>query len=75
MEIKRGRCLGKAFLFFFEDRVGERCVTCILTGKNSTDPSSRRVRAMLEKYELFDFGAEEDKNFCRTVMYIRRCRG
>ncbi|KAJ5160127.1 uncharacterized protein N7482_007131 [Penicillium canariense] len=42
---------------------------------SSTDPSSPRVRAMLEGYELFDFGAEDDPNFCRTVMYIRRHQG
>ncbi|EPS32428.1 hypothetical protein PDE_07388 [Penicillium oxalicum 114-2] len=41
-------------------------------GKMSRSP---RVRAMLEQYEVFDFGAEDDPAFCNTVMYIRRCRG
>ncbi|KAJ5489060.1 hypothetical protein N7539_003950 [Penicillium diatomitis] len=43
-------------------------------GKMScTDPDSPRVRAMLAQYEVFDFGAEDDPDFCKTVIYIRRC--
>lgn len=41
----------------------------------STDPCSPRVRAMMEQYEVFDFGADDDDNFSQTVLYIRRCRG
>ncbi|KAJ5815058.1 hypothetical protein N7474_006835 [Penicillium riverlandense] len=37
-----------------------------------TDPYTPRVRAMLEGYEMFEFGA--DDHFCSTVIYVRRCR-
>ncbi|KAF3384982.1 5'-AMP-activated protein kinase subunit gamma [Penicillium rolfsii] len=35
-----------------------------------TDPDSPRVRAMMEQYELFDFGAEDDDNFSHTFYHL-----
>ncbi|KAJ5690103.1 hypothetical protein N7462_004495 [Penicillium macrosclerotiorum] len=42
-------------------------------GESRTDPSSPRVRAMMEGYAMFDFDAD-DTHFCNTVVYVRRCR-
>jgi hypothetical protein len=72
MVMKRGRCLGKGFSLRFGVHGGG---SFVLIWVYSTDPDSARVRAMLEKYELSDFGVEDDDNFCRSVMYVRRCRG
>jgi len=28
----------------------------------------------MQGYEMFEFGAESDRRFCRTVIYVRRYR-
>ncbi|KAJ5356091.1 hypothetical protein N7517_010700 [Penicillium concentricum] len=44
---------------------------CDGLGQGYTDPDSPRVRAMLEGYELHEFGPDEDI-FCDIVVYIRK---
>ncbi|KAJ5199860.1 hypothetical protein N7491_009343 [Penicillium cf. griseofulvum] len=40
-------------------------------GQGYTDPDSSRVRAMMEGYELYEFGPDKDI-FCDIVIYIRK---
>ncbi|KAJ5496653.1 hypothetical protein N7463_008640 [Penicillium fimorum] len=40
-------------------------------GQGYTDPDSPRVRAMMEGYELHEFGPDEEM-FCNIVVYIRK---
>lgn len=43
----------------------------LIDARYCTDPISSRARAMMDKYELFDIG-KNNEHFTNTVVYVRR---